>query len=72
MERLLETNDPVLLSYVCALLRDAHIDCHVWDGNMSVLEGSLGVLPRRVMVAQADMARAKRILAAARIVPEEE
>ena len=40
----------VLISFVEALLRDAGIDAFVVDQNMSVIEGSLGILPRRVLV----------------------
>lgn len=65
MKRLVETNDPVLLSYVEALLRDAGVEPAVLDRHMSLLEGSIGVLPRRVMVADADWQRAADVLAAA-------
>lgn len=65
MKRLVETNDPVLLSYVEALLRDAGLEPAVLDRHMSLLEGSIGVLPRRVMVADADWQRAADVLAAA-------
>ena len=50
MRTLLETNDTVLVNYVEVLLKDAGIMAVVLDGNMSVLEGSVGVLPRRVLV----------------------
>ena len=50
MDELLRTNDPVLISFVDALLSDARIHHLVVDQNMSVLEGSLGVLPQRVLV----------------------
>ena len=48
MEELLRTNDLVLISFVEALLREAGIEPWVADQNMSIIEGSLGVLPRRV------------------------
>lgn len=59
VEELLRTNDVVLISFVEALLRDAGIEHIVVDQNMSVVEGSLGVLPRRVLVdgERADAAR---------------
>jgi hypothetical protein len=59
LEELLRTNDVVLISFVEALLRDAGIEHLVVDQNMSVIEGSLGVLPRRVLVVSdaADTAR---------------
>ena len=50
MEELLKTNDLVLISFVEALMRDAGIEVLVLDQNMSVIEGSLGVLPRRILV----------------------
>jgi len=62
MIELLRTNDPVIISYIEALLRDAGIAHFVADQNMSILEGSLGVLPRRVMVTEDDADRARRLL----------
>lgn len=62
MKELLRTNDPVLLSYVEALLNGEDIGFVVLDQNMSVLEGSIGVLPRRVMVDDADIATAKSVI----------
>jgi hypothetical protein len=63
MRELIQTNDTVLISYVEALLRDAEIPATVADRNMSVIEGSLGILPRRVLVGNDDWDRARRILA---------
>ncbi|MEX2128842.1 MAG: DUF2007 domain-containing protein [Xanthobacteraceae bacterium] len=62
MTELLRTNDAVLISAVEALLGGAGIECMVADRFMSVLEGSLGVLPRRVLVANDDAAKARRVL----------
>jgi hypothetical protein len=62
MRELIQTNDSILLSYVEVLLRDAGIDTTVLDRNMSALEGSIGVLPRRVLVAADDWSRASRVL----------
>ncbi len=50
MKELIRTNDAVVISFVESLLNDAGIDCLVADQNMSVLDGSIGILPRRVMV----------------------
>jgi len=75
MKELLRSNDPVLLSYVSALMDEADIGFVVADTNMSVLEGSIGALPRRVLVAAAKIARARRILTEAGIghaISEEE
>ncbi|MBB3237889.1 DUF2007 domain-containing protein [Phyllobacterium endophyticum] len=50
MIEILRTNDPVLISFVESLLKEANINHFIADSNMSVLEGSLGILGRRVMV----------------------
>ncbi|APH71170.1 putative signal transducing protein [Aquibium oceanicum] len=62
MIELLRTNDPVVISYIEALMRDAGLSFFVADQNMSIMEGSLGVLPRRVLVAEDDVEQARRIL----------
>ncbi len=62
MEELLRTTDPTLVPYTQALLDAEDIDCFVFDVNMSILEGSLGILPRRVMVLRSDLFRARAIL----------
>ena len=62
MEELLRTNDMVLISYIESMLNDAGILHHVMDINMSVIEGSLGVLPRRIMVEGDQITRARRIV----------
>ncbi len=67
MDILYRSNNAVELSFVEALLRDAGIGFMVADRNMSIMEGSLGILPRRVLVEPEDMAQAQRILADADI-----
>jgi hypothetical protein len=62
MEELLKTNDPTVISFATALLKAEDIDCFVLDVHMSVLDGSLGILPRRVMVAREDAFMARAIL----------
>lgn len=62
MEELLRTNNLVTISFAEALLRDAGIAALVVDQNMSVIEGSLGVLPRRVLVAAERLDEARRLL----------
>ena len=62
MEELLRTNDIVLISFVETLLREAGINHLVADQHMSVLDGSLGVLPRRVMVPGDEIDAARRVL----------
>jgi hypothetical protein len=62
LREIVRTNDAVLLSFVRATLADEGVEFLVADGNMSVLEGSLGVLSSRVLVAEDDVARARRVL----------
>jgi len=65
MKELLRTNDVVRLSWAQALLRDAGIDSLVLDHHTSLVEGSIGAIPRRLMVAARDHSRAAALLAAA-------
>ena len=62
MRELVRTNNAVLISAVQALLDGADIPHVVLDQHMSVLEGSLGVLPRRVLVADDLVAEARELL----------
>jgi hypothetical protein len=66
MNELCRSNDMVLISFLEHCLREEGIECQVLDGHMSVMEGSLGILPRRIMVAEDDLARAQSILAEVR------
>jgi hypothetical protein len=70
MIELIRTNDAVVISFVEALMRDAGIACFVADQNMSILEGSLGVLARRVMVDADEIEAARRLLKDAGIEAE--
>lgn len=63
MQEILRSNDPVLLSFVRATLTEADVEHLVLDGEMSVLEGSLGVIASRVLVRDDDAVRARRALA---------
>lgn len=67
MKELIKSNDAVLLSFIEALLKEAAIPYQVADQHMSIIEGSLGVLPRRVLVGDEDYEAARRILTAADI-----
>jgi hypothetical protein len=62
VRELVRTNDSVLVSAVEALLNGAAIPHVVLDQNMSILEGSLGILPRRVLVAEDYLSQARRLL----------
>ncbi len=70
MKELLRTNDAVVISFAESLLRDAGIGSMVADQNMSVLDGSIGILPRRILVLDEDLESARRILADAGIANE--
>jgi hypothetical protein len=59
---LIRTNDMVVISFVESLMRDAGIGCFIADQNMSVMDGSLGILPRRVMVDADRAEEARRIV----------
>jgi Putative prokaryotic signal transducing protein len=62
LRELVRTNDAVLVSAIQALLDAAHIPHLVLDQNMSVLEGSIGVLPRRLLVREEHAHAARRLL----------
>ncbi|MFA5121289.1 DUF2007 domain-containing protein [Zavarzinia sp.] len=62
MQELVRTNDLVLISFVDSLLRAEGIEALVLDGHTSAVDGSLGLLPRRIMVAEEDERRARRLL----------
>lgn len=62
MHDLIRTNDPVLISFVESLMRDAGIGCLVADSGMSILEGSVGIIPRRILVAAEMASQARRIV----------
>ena len=70
MRELLRTNDLVLVSAVEALLDGADIGHMVLDQNMSIIEGSLGVLPRRLLVGDDDVAAARQVLTDAGLAHE--
>ena len=62
MRELVRTNDAVLISAIEALLNGADIAHMVVDQNMSVLEGSIGIFPRRILVADDEVQVARRLL----------
>lgn len=63
MKELLRTTDPTVIAYASALLRGEGIEVFQVDVHMSVLEGSIGILPKRLLVADEDHYMASRILA---------
>jgi len=56
------TTDPILISYVTSLLAEAGIEALTFDQNASIVEGSIGALPRRLMVPEERFDQAVRIL----------
>lgn len=62
MKELLRTTDPLMLTRAADLLASEGIMSFPLDQHMSVLEGSLGILPRRLMVASRDFFAAQAIL----------
>ncbi|OJU87018.1 DUF2007 domain-containing protein [Shinella sp. NM-101] len=62
MIELIRTNDAVLLSFAESLMKEAGIHCLIADEGMSILEGSLGMLPRRFLVEADRKDEARRIL----------
>ena len=70
MEEVFSSNDPVELSFATALLSGEDIETVIFDVHTSVLEGSIGILPRRIMVSSDDAARARRILVDNELLPD--
>ena len=62
MKELLRTNDIVLISFVESLLKEQNIEHIVVDQHMSILEGSVGAIPRRLLVDSDYNSQARRIL----------
>ena len=62
MKEIVRTNDTILVTAIEALLKGAAIEHVVLDQNMSVLEGSLGILPRRVLVEDEQVKSARQLL----------
>ena len=70
MKEQIRTNDPVVPSFATSLLNDAGIHSLVADQSMSVLEGSLGLLPRRLLVESERAGEARLLLVDAGLGPE--
>jgi hypothetical protein len=62
MKELIRTNNPALISFVEALLGEAGIAYLVADRNISIVEGSIGAFPRRILVPEDDAEAARRLL----------
>lgn len=62
MKELLRSTDPTVMAFASALLQGEDIDCFQMDVNMSILEGGIGIFPRRMMVRTDDYDRAARVM----------
>ncbi|QJF52279.1 DUF2007 domain-containing protein [Roseobacter ponti] len=62
MKELLRSTDPTIIAFATALLQGEDIDCFALDVNMSVLEGGIGIFPRRLMVRADDHIAAERVM----------
>jgi Putative prokaryotic signal transducing protein len=67
---ILRTNDIVLISVIESLLRAADVNFFIADQNMAAVEGSLGFLPRRILVEAGEEARARQLLIEAGLAAE--
>lgn len=62
MIELLRSNDPTVIAFAKALLQGEDIDVFELDVHMSALEGSIGIMPRRLMVAKRDLFMARAVM----------
>jgi putative signal transducing protein len=62
MIEIVRTNNPVLISFIEATLKEADLFVAVLDSNASILDGSIGMLPRRVMISDEDADAVRKVL----------
>ena len=62
MKEVMRTNNPTVISFVTHLLEEAGIKPFVLDSNVSILEGSIGIIPRRIMVGDVYLDEARKII----------
>lgn len=62
MKELLRSNNPVLISRLCALLKGAGVEFFIADFNASILEGSVSALPQRLLVFEDDTNKAEKLI----------
>jgi hypothetical protein len=62
MKELLRSTDPTIIAFATAILQGEGITTFEFDSHMSVLDGSIGILPRRLMVADRDLFMARAVL----------
>ena len=70
MIAIIKTNNSVTLSYAQSVLNDHDIASFIADTHASIIEGSIGAIPRRLMVIDEDVFQAKQVLAAAGLEDE--
>lgn len=70
MIAIIKTNNTVTLSYAQSVLNDHDIGSFIADTHASILDGSIGAIPRRLMVLGEDVIEAKEILAKAGLEEE--
>lgn len=64
MKTILKTTNPATLNFAEAILKEADIPAFTMDQHMSMMEGSIGIIPRRIMVVDEDAAEAREALSA--------
>jgi len=62
MKELTRSNDPVFLSWLMSRLDDLGMEAVIFDTHTSIMEGSIGAIPRRIMVADDDHLQALKLL----------
>ncbi|WP_299368860.1 DUF2007 domain-containing protein [uncultured Tateyamaria sp.] len=62
MKELLRSTDPTIIAFATALLEGEDIACFQMDVNMSILEGGIGIFPRRLMVRADEYDAALRVM----------
>jgi hypothetical protein len=68
LRELLRTNDHVALSLAMALLKDAEIECVIFDTHSAIIEGSISAIQKRMMVLDEDYAVASELLVGAELL----
>lgn len=68
MRVVLKSNNPVVLSYATHVLEESGIPAIIFDTHASIMDGSMAMVPRRLMVADEDFTKAERLLREA--IPE--
>lgn len=72
MRELLRTNDHVALSLAMALLKDAGIECVMFDNHAAIVEGSISAIQKRMMVLDEDYGVARELLVGAELLDSRE